>query len=229
LAVSWIYLLDAAILLTIIYFLYTREEDRGAPLRWFTAWLALNALTNVLMFCSRAIPDRTISLSFWLVACCAATVLVLVGLFFARSFHGGNDFLAVFWTVPAFFSLAFILLAGDEVSIYEEGVWRFNFDERTAMLPVLVLAFYAVASLVYLCKLYLDVRKEGSDVARRGVAYLLIAFLVIFLTNMASPYIREYVNPLIPMGEVGGTMGALIIALNLSWMRAHRERKQEFM
>lgn len=225
-AVSWIYLLDAAILLTIIYFLYTKEEDRGTPLRWFTAWLGLNALTNVLMFCSRAIPDTTISLSFWLVAYCSATILVLVSLFFVRSFEGGNDFLAIFWTIPALFSLAFVLLEGSEISVYEKGVWRFSFDNQAVMLPVLVLAFYAVASLIYLFKLNIDVRKEGSDVTRRGVAYLLVAFLAIFLTNMASPYIREYVNPLIPMGEVGGTLGGLIIALNLSWMRAHKERKQ---
>lgn len=228
-AVSWIYLLDAAILLAVIYFLFTREEERGIPLRWFMAWLGLNALTNVLMFCSRAIPDRTISLSFWLVGCCAATILALVSLFFIRSFEGGNDFLAVFWTVPALCGLAFILQAGGDVSIYENGVWRFNLDNQAAMLPVMILAFYAVASLVYLFKVNVDVRKEGSDVTRRGVAYLLVAFLVIFLTNMASPYVREYVNPLIPLGEVGSTLGALIIALNLSWVRARREREQNLI
>ncbi len=205
-AVSWICLLDAAIVTTILVVLYTQEE-RGVPLRWFMAWLGLNAFSNVLLFCSRAIPDRTISLSFWLVAYCTATILMLVGLFFVQSFMGGNDFLAVFWAVPAIFNVAFILVAGSDISVYEDGVWRFSFDNRAALLPVLVMAFYAVASLVYLFKLYFVVRQEGSEVTRRGVAYLLIAYMVIFLSNLISPIIREYVNPLIPLGEVGSTSG----------------------
>jgi hypothetical protein len=226
LAVSWIYLLDAAILIAVIVFLVKREESWSDPLRWFMVWLGLNAVTNVLMFLSRAVPDSTVSQSFWLAAYCMATVLVVAGLFFVRSFEGGNDFQAIFWTVPACFSVSYILVAGGSVSIYEDGVWRFDLTERTVMVPLMVLFFYAVCSLVYLVKLYLDIRREGNVVARRGVAFILWAFAVIFVTNMASPFVRHYVSPLIPVGEIGSTLGALIIALDLSWVRARREKKQ---
>lgn len=228
-AVSWIYLLNAAIIISVMVYLFTREGGMSDPLRWFMVWLGLNAVANVFMFLSRAVPDPTISLSFWLVAYSTATLLVLVGLFFVRSFEGGNDFYAIFWTLPAFLSIAVILVEGSNFSVYEDGVWRFDINDGAVMIPLAVLFFYAVCSLVYLVKLYLDIRREGNEVARRGVSFILWAFIVIFASNMLSPFVRNYVNPLIPVSEIGNTIGCLLVAWDLSWVRARKERKHSLI
>ncbi len=228
-SVSWIYLVNVAILSYLIYRMSRGKMAWGVPMRWFVAWLGLFIAANVFMFCSRAVPDHTISLSFWLAARCTATLIVLVSFYFARSFKGGNDFAAIFWTLPAFFDMALWLQYGGSMSVYEDGIWRTTFDSRVAILSLVILTFYSIATLVYLVRLYSDIGDDGDPLVRRGVAYLIVAFLVIFLTNVASPMVREYIHPSIPLGEIGATAGAIIITFNMSWIKARMEKKQSLI
>ncbi len=228
-AVSWFYLLGAAIIVFVMALLYAGRAEWNAPLRWFMAWMGLTVAANLLMFLSRVVPDPSVSQSFWLAAYCAATALVLTGLFFVRSFEGGGDFLALFLALPACLAVSVILVEGSRFSRCEDGVWRFTFDNVAVFIPLAVLAAYSIASLACLVRLYRDVRRGGNAVARRGVALILWAFAVIFFSNIMTPYVREAVDPRIPLGEAGSTLGCLLIALDLSWVRARKEKERSFI
>lgn len=228
-SVSWIYLVNAAILSYLIYRMFAGKVAWGVPMLWFVTWLGISVVANAFMFCSRAVPDYTIGLSFWLAARCAATLVVLVNFYFAHSFKGGDDFASIFWTLPALFNVALFLQYGSTMSVYEDGIWRSTFDSWVSILPVLIMTFYSVAALLYLTWLYRDLREGGNPLVRRGVAYLIMAFTIIFVTNVASPMVRDYLNPSIPLGEIGVTVGAVIIAYNLSWVKARMEKKQSFI
>jgi len=228
LILAWLYLLNAVILAVLAGFLWRMRMMPAGPYGWFMLWLYIGVVTNVLLFVSRAVPDATVSLSFWLAGYASVVFTLLVLLLFVRSFEGGSRFSYLLWTLPALFAASFILLGGSAFSLRDEGVWRFDLARRSSLVPRTIMVFYALAAVGYLAKLYVDVRGGGSERSERGVRYLLIAVAVMFLTNAASPFVRQYVSPLLPVGEVGFTLGALIIALDLSWLKLKRGAKEAF-
>jgi len=226
LVLGWLYLLNASILAALAWLLQGRGQAGRGPSGWFQVWLWLGVATNILLFASRAIPDETISLSFWLAGYSSVTLLLLFLLMFVRSFAGGSGFRDIFFTLPALFSISLVLLGGGSFSLREEGVWRFDLSCRASLLPRTVMVLYALAALAWLVVLYVNVREGGSETAERGVRILLWALVIMFLTNAASPFIREYLSPQLPVGEAGFTLGSLLIALDLSWMKAWKSGKR---
>ncbi len=223
-ALGWLYLLNASILAALAWLLRDRSQVREGPAAWFMAWLCMGVITNILLLVSRAVPDDDISRSFWLAGYSSVNVLLLLLLLFVRSFTGGGRFRDVFWSLPALFSISVIILGGSSFSLRDQGVWRFELACRASLLPRSVMIFYALAAMALLAALYANMREGGTEAAERGVKYLLWALVIMFVTNAASPFVRQYVSPQLPIGEVGFTVGALLIALDLSWMKAGKKK-----
>lgn len=221
---SWIYLLNSAVLISLLFYLLRFKEVRGETYRWFLLWLLLNSSTGLLYFFSRAIDDRLISLTFLIAGNCVLTAMMLAGLCFARSFGTRNDFFSVMWSIPALFNASFFLVAQERVWVSEKGIWRFDLTHPEALVPISVIIFYSLATIYYLLRLYLDVRRGGEPVIQRGILLILLAFILMFLFHVAATYVRQYLDPRIPVSEVGNAIGAIIICVDLSWIKVKKER-----
>ncbi len=215
---GWLYLLNALIYLLIFFFVLRFKGKRGEPYQWFSASLLLGSAAAIFIFFSRISSDSLIGLSFWIAGSCFASAHILSIFFFARSFTKGNDFFLLIWSMPFLFNLSFFLVAGGRVSMYSDGIWRYDFGNQAMIFPNMILAFYALLSIYYLFRLYLDLRKGDEPVFQKAAGILLIALLIMFLGNAISPLLKYFISYRIPLSEVSVTVGALIIALDLSWM-----------
>ncbi len=215
---AWLYLLNALIYLLIFFFVLRFKGRMGEPYQWFSASLLLGTAAAAFLFFSRLAGDSLISLSFWIAGSCFTSAHILAIFFFARSFTVRNDFFLLIWSIPFLFNLAFYMVAGGRISVHSQGIWRYDLSNHAMIFPTLVMAFYTVFSLYYLFRLYLDLRREGEVIFQRACGVLLAAFLIMFLGNAFGPPLRHFVSYQIPLSEISVTVGALMIALDLSWM-----------
>ena len=203
----------AAVFLGIAVWFRLSGKLRGEPAWWFFVWLVATAFTAAFTGISWWIGDRTISLSFQVVAGACLVTAAFVVFLFAHSFGHRADFTILLWSLPYQFALAGIIVNRDRMHVREGDMWVLNRNCPFVWVGYAILLLYAALAIAYILVLHRALRREGRRREARHLKTVLAAFVILVVASVAGDALvaGSWVAENIPVLEVGALLGAVVL------------------
>ena len=207
-------IIPAVLLGIAIWFRYYISSG-GESASLFQAWLISGALAGACAAASFWIEDPSISRSFYMGYRILLSITVFILFVFARSFSRKADYTLFFWSVPLMFSMAQVIVNGDDMYKVMGNSYVPDFSNPFSVIALAIFLFYTLMALYYLVMLYMDLGKARKSRQMRQVLLFIAAFAIMLFFMILESQIRSWLDVDIPIGGIGIIVGAVIIVLAL--------------
>lgn len=207
----YILLASALVLLGVAIWLWEAGQKHDDSARILLLWLALSAVTALIAAAAMWIGDRTISLSFSVVARIIFMVIAFLLFLFARSFSVAADYTILFWSVPLQLGIAVASVNWQHMFERSGGYWILDLESPAVMIVIAVSWFYGIMALTYAILLYMTLRREGRENEKSRTLIMIAAMVVLFAASVARSIIITAAGYAIGIAYLGYLAGLLML------------------